>query len=201
MEYRGEQCDPDPPPAADRAGRIGRARARWAEMAPIVVVVAAAIYLVGFSLFRQNWSSLLIFVPIFIVAARLGRLRSFALTWVPLAVFLDAFARLRGVADNTGIPIHHTAVLEIERHLFFGNVPTVWLQNRFTIPKRFRWYDYAATAVPWSHFVVPIAILFVLCLRYPAFFRRYLIAFVPVTTLVLDGYFLCPAAPPWMAAR
>ncbi len=172
-----------------------------ADAAPILVVVVATIYLVGFSLFRQNWSSLLIFVPIFIVAAWIGRLRSFAVTWVPLAVFLDAFARLRGVADNTGIPIHHTAALEIDRRLFFGTVPTVWLQNRLTIPKHFRWYDYVATSMHWSHFVMPMVILFTLWLKYPAFFRRYLIAFVVLTTIVLDIYFLFPAAPPWMAAR
>jgi hypothetical protein len=201
MEQRDATCDPDAPLETETQRRFQRLRAWAIGAAPLLVVVAATIYLVGFSLFRQNWSSLLIFVPIFIVAARLGRLRSFAVTWVPLAVFLDAFARLRGVADNTGIPIHHTAVLEIERHLFFGNVPTVWLQNRFTIPKHFHWYDYVATALHWSHFVMPITILFVLWLRYPAFFRRYLIAFVTVTTLVLDVYFICPAAPPWMAAR
>jgi PAP2 superfamily len=171
------------------------------DAAPILVAVAATIYLVGFSLFRQNWSSLLIFVPIFGVAAYLGRLRSFAVTWVPLAVFLDAFARLRGVADNTGIPIHHTAALEVDRWLFFGTVPTVWLQNRLTIPKHFRWYDYAATGLHWSHFVMPITILFVLWLKRPAFFRRYLIAFVVLTTIVLDIYFLFPATPPWMSAR
>jgi hypothetical protein len=201
MEQRDATCDSDTSPDIESDRRFQRLRTWVAGAMPLLVVAAATIYLVGFSLFRQNWSSLLIFVPIFVVAARLGRLRSFAVTWVPLAVFLDAFARLRGVADNTGIPIHHTAVLEIERHLLFGTVPTVWLQNRFTIPKHFRWYDYAATALHWSHFVVPITILFVLWLRYPAFFRRYLIAFVAVTTLVLDGYFLCPAAPPWMAAR
>lgn len=201
MDEPNVTCDPDTAPQVEIQRRFLRLRAWATGAAPLLVVAAATIYLVGFSLFRQNWSSLLIFVPIFVVAARLGRLRSFAVTWVPLAVFLDAFARLRGVADNTGIPIHHTAVLEIERHLFFGTVPTVWLQNRLTIPKHFRWYDYAATALHWSHFVMPIGILFVLWLRYPAFFRRYLIAFVAVTTIVLDIYFLCPAAPPWMAAR
>lgn len=198
MDAMSESCaagqnEPEHPARSLRA---------WAtDAAPILVVIVATIYLVGFSLFRQNWSSLLIFVPIFAVAARLGRLRSFAVTWVPLAVFLDAFARLRGVADNTGIPIHHTAALEVDRRLFFGTVPTVWLQNRLTVPKHFRWYDYAATGLHWSHFVMPITILFILWLKYPAFFRRYLIAFVVLTTIVLDIYFLFPAAPPWMAAR
>ena len=176
---------------------VGRA----SDVAPLIVVGASTVYFVFFSLFRQNWSSVLVFIPILIVAWRIGRLRSFALTWIPLAVFLDAFARLRGVADNTGVPIHHTAVLEAERYLFFGNVPTVWLQNRLTYPKHFRWYDYAATFLHWSHFVAPMAILFILWLRYPAFFRRYLIAFVVLTTIVLDIYFIYPAAPPWMAAR
>ncbi len=192
------------PRAAEQGESVAPApglRAWASDAAPILVVIAATIYLVGFSFVRQNWSTLLIFVPVFIVAAFLGRLRSFAVTWVPLAVFLDAFARLRGLAVNTGIPIHHTAVLEVERHLFFGAVPTVWLQNRLTIPKHYRWYDYAATALHWSHFVMPITILFILWLKFPAFFRRYLIAFIVLTTLVLDIYFLFPAAPPWMAAR
>lgn len=48
---------------------------------------------------------------------------------------------------------------------------------------------------------MPITILFILWLQYPAFFRRYLIAFVVVTTIVLDIYFLFPSSPPWMAAR
>ncbi|MHB8645940.1 MAG: phosphatase PAP2 family protein [Thermomicrobiales bacterium] len=188
-----EHDEPETPTPAVRA---------WvSDVAPTLVVITATIYLVGFSFVRQNWSTLLIFVPVFVIAAVLGRLRSFAVTWVPLAVFLDAFARLRGLAVNTGVPIHHTAVLEVERHLFFGAVPTVWLQNRLTIPRHFRWYDYAATALHWSHFVMPITILFVLWLKYPVLFRRYLIAFIVLTTLVLDIYFLFPAAPPWMAAR
>jgi hypothetical protein len=201
MEDRDGASNPDMPSEARIQTRIDLLRAWTAEASIYLVLIVSGIYLIGFSLFRQNWSSLLIFVPIFLVAWRIGRLRSFVVTWVPLAVFLDAFARLRGVADNTGIPIHHTAILEIERHVFFGTVPTVWLQNRFTVPKHFRWYDYAATGMHWSHFVMPITILFLLWLRYPAFFRRYLITFVVLTTLVLDVYFLCPAAPPWMAAR
>ncbi len=200
MEY-GDEISEYLSVPADAAARQARWRTRAAEAAPVLVVLVATIYFAGFSLFRQNWSSLLAFVPIFIVAWRLGRLRSFAVSWVPLAVFLDAFARLRGVADNTGIPIHHTAVLEIERHVFFGVVPTVWLQSRLTMPKHYRWYDYLATFMHWTHFVVPMVVLFVLWLKYPAFFRRYLITFVVLTTIVLDIYFICPAVPPWMAAR
>ena len=201
MEYQDKGCDSDTSPPETYRSRAAIARVRLADAAPVIVVVISTIYLVGFSLFRQNWSTLLIFVPIFVVAAWLGRLRSFAVTWVPIAVFLDAFARLRGVADNTGIPIHHSAALEVDRRLFFGTVPTVWLQNRLTVPKHFRWYDYAATALHWSHFVMPITILFILWLRFPALFRRYLIAFVVVTTIVLDIYFIFPSSPPWMAAR
>jgi membrane-associated phospholipid phosphatase len=175
---------------------------RWRRgLSPVLVTAGAVVYFAGFSLFRQNWTSLLIFVPILIVAAWLGRLRSFALVWIPLAVFLDAFARLRALADNTGIPIHHTAVLEIERHIFFGTVPTVWLQNHFTYPRHFHWYDYAATLMHWSHFVAPILILFILWLRFPALFRKYALAFIVLTTIVLDIYFLCPAVPPWLAAK
>jgi hypothetical protein len=188
--------------AAPRAPGLLSRLWQWRRgLSPLLVTGAAVVYFAGFSLFRQNWTSLLIFLPVLIVAAIIGRLRSFALTWIPLAVFLDAFARLRALADNTGIPIHHTAVLEIERHLFFGTVPTVWLQSHYTIPKHFHWYDYAATLMHWSHFVAPILILFILWLRFPALFRRYALTFVTLTMIVLDIYFLCPAAPPWLAAK
>lgn len=174
---------------------------RVPNLAPILMLALAVVYFTGFSLFRQNWSSLLIFLPVLIVSAWTRRLRDFTLTWIPLTIFLDAFARLRGIADNTRVPIHHTAVLEAEQRLFFGTVPSVWLQDRLTTPKQFHWYDYLATFTHWSHFVAPVAILFTLWLTRPALFRRYLIAFVTLTTLILIGYFLFPAAPPWMAAR
>jgi hypothetical protein len=196
-----ERQIPDTPVKLGARGLLGRLWQWRRGLSPVLVAGAAVIYFAGFSLLRQNWTSLLIFVPILIVATWTGRLRSFALVWIPLAVFLDAFARLRALADNTGIPIHHTAVLEIERHLFFGTVPTVWLQNRYTTPKHFHWYDYAATLMHWSHFVAPILILFVLWLRSPALFRRYALAFIILTTIVLDIYFLCPAVPPWLAAK
>lgn len=184
----------------DARGKSERARHWLDTFAPFLVTGAAIVYFAIFSLLRQNWRSLLVFVPVIAAAAALGRLRAFMLAWLPLAVFLDGFARLRGVADNTPIPIHYTAIIEIERRLF-GVVPTVWLQQRLTDPSRFHWYDYAATFVHWSHFVVPVLILSVLWLRYPALFRRYAIAFVVLTLIVLDLYFLFPAAPPWLAAR
>ncbi len=184
----------------DARGGVVRAHRWLAASAPFLVTGAAVIYFAGFSLLRQHWTSLLIFAPVLAAAAALGRLRAFTLTWLPLAVFLDGFARLRGVADETPIPTHLTAVIAIERWLF-GGVPTVWLQDRLTDPQRFRWYDYAATFVHWSHFVAPVLILSLLWLRYPALFRRYAIAFVALTLIVLDIYFLFPAAPPWLAAQ
>lgn len=168
--------------------------------APWLVAGGAAVYFAAFSLLRQQWASLLIFAPVFIAAAALGRVRAFMLTWLPLAVFMDGFARLRALADETPLPTHYTAPIAAERWLF-GVVPTLWLQARLTAPSRFRWYDYAATFVHWSHFVVPVLILVVLWLRYPALFRRYALAFVALTAIVLGIYFLFPAAPPWLASR
>lgn len=184
----------------DARGEVAPARLWLSACAPLLVTGAAIVYIACFSLLRQHWLSLLIFAPVLAAAVALGRLRAFALAWLPLAVFVDGFARLRGVADDTPLPTHYTAIIDVERRLF-GVVPTVWLQDHLADPQRFRWYDYAATFVHWSHFVAPVLILTVLWLRYPALFRRYAIAFVALTLIVLDLYFLFPAAPPWLAAR
>jgi len=171
------------------------------EVAPYAIAAGGALYFAVFSLFRHNMASLLVFVPVALMAMVARRFREGITAWVPLAVFLDAFAQLRGRADKTVIPIHHTALLHLDRALFGGAVPTVWLQTHLLARGQYRPYDYLAVALHWSHFVAPIATLFALWLTRPALFRRYYLAFVALTTLVLAGYFLCPATPPWLAAR
>jgi len=167
----------------------------------IAIAVAGAGYFAAFSLFRHTMASLLVFVPIALVAAMARRFCGGVTVWVPLAVFLDAFARLRGHADDTTIPIQHTALLNLDQALFGGAVPTVWLQAHLLTRGQYRPYDYLAVALHWSHFVAPVTTLFALWLTRPAHFRRYYLAFIALTTLVLIGYFLCPATPPWLAAR
>ena len=182
-------------------GVVGAAVNRCRDMVPVLVLVGGAGYFAAFSLFRNHAASLLVFVPVALVVAWARRWREGVCVWVPLAISLDAFARLRSLADETAVPIRHTALAQADRALFRGTVPTVWLQTRWHTIGQFGPLDYAAVALHWSHFVLPIVTLVGLWLTRHALFRRYYLAFLVLTTLVLIGYFVFPATPPWLAAR
>jgi len=180
---------------------IGAMVNRCRGAAPLLVLIGGAGYFAAFSLFRNHAASLLVFVPVALVVVWARRWREGVCVWVPLAVYLDAFARLRSLADETAVPIQHTALAQADRAVFRGTVPTVWLQARWHVAGQFGPLDYAAVALHWSHFVLPIATLVGLWLTRHTLFRRYYIAFLVLTTLVLIGYFVFPATPPWLAAR
>jgi membrane-associated phospholipid phosphatase len=105
---------------------------------------------------------------------------------------------LRALADETRVPLRTDAVTRIERAMFFGNTPTIWLQAHLFDPFSLAWYDYATTFVHWSYFFVPHVAAIVLWRQNPALFTRYLVATVLLLGVGLLVYFLSPAAPPWL---
>lgn len=138
--------------------------------------------------------------------------------WLPLLAVLFAYDLLRGLADEVGgalfgLPTwrsnlgnllevsraHLTEPLAVDKALFGGTVPTIWLQQRFFDVGQAHWYDRIAVPVYLSHFLVSLALAIVLwCVSY-RMFRRYLATFVTLTLVTLATYLFYPAAPPWMA--
>ena len=139
--------------------------------------------------------------------------------WMPLLAVLFAYDLLRGVANEVGgwifnLPswasnpdspgsmarAHLTEPLSMDKSLFGGQVPTVWLQQHFYDLGIAHWYDRIAVPVYLSHFLVSLVLATVLwCLNY-RLFRSYLAALVTLTGITLLTYLVYPAAPPWMAA-
>ncbi|HEV2087583.1 MAG TPA: phosphatase PAP2 family protein [Cryptosporangiaceae bacterium] len=124
----------------------------------------------------------------------------FARDWLPIVLLLVLYGFSRGAADDGGTP-HVQELIDADRALFGGHVPTIWLQERFYDPLRVQWYDVAASIVYLSHFVVTLTVAVVLWLRarslWAAFMRRWL----GLIGLGLVTYFLYPAAPPWWASE
>lgn len=123
----------------------------------------------------------------------------FARDWLPVAALLIVYDVSRGLADNGATP-HVTGMIELDRALFGGELPTVWLQHYLYDLGTVRWYDILASWVYFSHFVVTLTIAVVLWLRarpvWIAFTTRWFI----LTALGLGTYFAFPAAPPWWAS-
>jgi hypothetical protein len=123
----------------------------------------------------------------------------FARDWAPIVVLLIIYDFSRGFADELSKP-HVTEMIVADKFLF-GELPTLWLQERFYDPYAVHWYDALASWIYFSHFVASLAIAVVLWLRrrelWAAFMRRWF----ALIAAGLATYFLYPAAPPWWASQ
>ncbi len=120
--------------------------------------------------------------------------------WGPILGLLLVYDLSRGYAENGQAP-HITELITADRAMFGGELPTVWLQQRFFDPMQVHWWDVVASFVYMSHFAfsLGLAITLWLCRRqlWAAFMRRWFC----LTALGLATYFLYPAAPPWYASE
>ncbi len=121
--------------------------------------------------------------------------------WLPFAVLLLAYDYTRGLADTLGMPVHVTEMIDIDRVLGFGEVPTVWLQERLLDPLSVHWYDVGTTLIYLSHFFAVYVVAGVLWVRNRARWGAFVRRFLALTLAGLATYVLFPAAPPWMAAQ
>jgi membrane-associated phospholipid phosphatase len=124
----------------------------------------------------------------------------FVRDWIPIVLILVAYNFSRGLADN-GVAPHITEMIDADKWMFHGTIPTVWAQEHLYDPNHIRWYDVLASWVYFSHFMVSLTVLAVLWFRrrplWAAFLRRWFV----LTAAGLVTYFVWPAAPPWWAAE
>lgn len=144
-------------------------------------------------------------------AALLGQGRAFVRDWVPFVLLLFGYELMRGVADNMADlgamtredhgSIQLGWLIEWDRALFFGHVPSIWLQDRLYEPGTVRWYDALAAIVYLLHFLFPLIFAFALWLRGGDAFRRFAVALLAMSYGAFVFFLLLPTAPPWMAQQ
>jgi membrane-associated phospholipid phosphatase len=123
------------------------------------------------------------------------------LDWLPIVLVLGAYDFSRGAADSLGIGVHVHPMIDFDRTVFFGEVPTEWLQARLYDPGVVHWWDVAFSIVYTSYFIIPFALAGVLWIRDRLAFLRFTRRLVSLALAGLATYILFPAAPPWMAAE
>ena len=140
-----------------------------------------------------------------LAVATIGRGRGsvvrIVLDWLPFALVLIVYDISRSLVDVVGLPLHEGDVADLERHLFFGAIPTVWLQQHFYHPASVHWWDALATLVYASHFLATPIVAAVLWVRDRAVWFSYICRVIALAVAGLVTYTLFPEAPPWMAAR
>jgi PAP2 superfamily protein len=121
--------------------------------------------------------------------------------WLPFIGFLFAYDLARGAADNLGIAAHTSAGIDFDKALFFGQVPSSWLQNHLYNPFTVHWYDYIAFGVYMTHFFATLVVAALLWrFAYPQF-RRFRAMVLTLAGAGFLTYALFPATPPWLAAQ
>ena len=121
------------------------------------------------------------------------------LDWLPFILFLYLYDFSRGAAERLNMPTHVTEAIDFDKFVFFGNVPTVWLQQHLYDPSYVHWWEVITSLTYFSHFVAVWVIAAVLYAtnrdRWVKFARRVLV----LSFSGLITFALFPAAPPWWA--
>lgn len=149
-----------------------------------------------------NRELILMYICAGLLAAGIGR-RSVLLVirdWLPFALVLVVYDLSRGAADVIGTPTQWSWQPEADRRLFFGAVPTVWLQERLKMPTP-PWWEVVVSTVYMSFFILPYAVAGALWLRDREVWKAFVRRFVALSFAALAIYAVLPAAPPWAAAR
>jgi membrane-associated phospholipid phosphatase len=177
----------------------------WIRVGAVVVYatfLAVVIIFEGVPTGRQT-IAILIVVGLSISALGKGwrRIGQVLLDWLPFTLVLMAYDKTRAVADAIGMPLHQGDIVDAERWLCFGTVPTVWLQQHLYHPGHVYWYDALMTLIYTSHFLATPVLAAILWLRDRAAWMQFISRVILLSLTGLATYILFPEAPPWMASR
>jgi len=181
-------------------------RERWITVTRRAAVTAWALVVAYRSVtdgLAFNRQLLLLYIATGLIAASIGRgHKAFAVVrdWLPFALVLVLYDLSRGAATLLGAPTLWQFQPEADRWLFFGTVPTVWLQERIKMPQP-PWWEVIFSGVYMSFFVLPYVIAGVLWLRNRSDWAAFARMFVALSFAAVFVYVVLPAAPPWAAAR
>jgi len=191
---------PDVPGRDDHAPRH-RSPFRFSRGLAIRIGIGVAL-IVAATLTNRSYLGWGLFFTFAIVLVPLGRVRSFALSFVPYAGVWFIFTALRSLADETALArTLNMNVARFERWLFGGELPSISLQDVFYDPTRVQFHDYFFTGVHWSYFIIPHFLAVRAWQKDPALFRHYLSALTLLLGVGLGIYFLIPSNPPWLSGE
>lgn len=172
-------------------------------------IMLLSFYAIGYLWYLRNVGlpldriSVTISVGIFLLCAFIGRPWH---TWARLGVDICAYLvmwfaydQTRGMADNLGTPRQLQMMRNIDRFLFFGNDPSVWMQRHFR-ETSIRWYEKVFSLIYFTHFIFPIVAICVLWYASHRQWVRFMKRFATLMGVACVMFVMMPTIPPWMAA-
>ena len=168
-----------------------------------IVVAAQLLYaavFVGWLIYDHVWPA-----PDLLGLGLLGcslvttRLFGFLRDWAPLVLLTLVYVAFAGIDPGVVGRAHVQFPITVDRFLFFGRLPTTWLQAHLWTPPHLHPYDYLVAILYPLHFAVPLVLALVLWTWDRRAYWRFVAAFLLVCFAGLATYLLFPMAPPWWA--
>jgi hypothetical protein len=163
-----------------------------------VTTVAAVAVL--FIVKRNFWTPDTLFIVLLALFVVLGQARAFILRFAPFVLLLLTYDSFRGIADDLNKNVHYFEMINIDRWLFGGNLPTQVLQEWWW-HGTLQWYDFYFYFLYTIHFVAPIILAVVLWKLREKLYWPFVWALVSLSFAAFITYVLFPAAPPWLASQ
>jgi membrane-associated phospholipid phosphatase len=135
-----------------------------------------------------------------LLVAAFARRGASTLLAVGYVLMFLVFLLLRPVADETFIPVHYDFPILMDRILFLGALPMVWMQDLFYVPGRVGVIDFVLSSVYVTYFFAPHVIALIVWRTRPQLFPRAIVAISLTFMIGLFFYFAVPTAPPWLAS-
>src|SRR4051794_37776261 len=122
------------------------------------VLIWATVF--GWDMYRDGipyWrSDLLLSLVIGLAALSIGKrnILTVVVDFLPFALVLIVYDQLRGLADTAGMPTWWRPQIDVDKFLFFGTEPTVWLQQHLKF-STVQWWDVLVSLCYISFFFLP----------------------------------------------
>jgi membrane-associated phospholipid phosphatase len=133
-------------------------------------------------------------LALLVIAMAMGRGVQFAKDWTPFLLLFFAYEAMRGFASKTGFAPHDVSPLE--RWLFFGQTPTLVLQQHFYNPHVVSPQDVIAIFFYFMHFPLPIVVGFIFWTTDRDHYWRYVGALLGMSFAAFIVYLFFPTTPP-----
>lgn len=121
--------------------------------------------------------------------------------WAVYLVGVLLFSHLRAFADGAGMPVQTDYVVTLEKAIFGGGIPTVWLQEQLYTLGNTGPLEWLALGTHVSFFMLPLTVAAVIWRAQPEGFRPFVSAMLLTVFIALPFFVLLPTAPPWIAAQ
>ena len=121
--------------------------------------------------------------------------------WALYILAFVLFAQLRTFADETGNPARFGYVIDLEKALFIGTVPTLWLQQHLHAMGKAGALEIFSLFIYFTYFLAPHLVALLVWRLDPSRFRLYVVGILGTFYLSLVLSYIVPTAPPWLAGQ